>query len=70
MPVSIEQVPMWGILDGIGHAIQRSEHGWSMSACNCWSPSFHIQKERPKRICSKCRKRLREATLVQSTNDV
>jgi hypothetical protein len=66
MAVSIEQVPMWLPLRGnIGHAVELSKMGWYLTACGTFTPNGPPTPRRPKRICRKCRKRLREATLLQ-----
>jgi hypothetical protein len=64
MSVPIEEVPLWGILSGIGHAIQLAKGGWSLTACEMFSPSLALTHDKPTRICGKCRARLRTANVI------
>jgi hypothetical protein len=68
MSVTVEQVPVWLILDGIGHAVQGTNCGWFQTGCGTLTPGGTEQKEVPKRICRRCRERLKEATLLAPTS--
>ena len=58
MTVAIEDVPMWVVMNGIGHVV-------ASGSCPCFTICSHMmyageQTARPKRICKKCRARLKE----------
>ena len=59
----LEDVPMWGTFTPAskGHAIASTQSGWSLTACEEWSPSITLTTKRPARICGRCRARLKFA---------
>ena len=57
--IKIEDVPMWLPLRGIGHAVAHTHSGWHFTACGTYTPNGPPTPERPARICSKCRERLK-----------
>ena len=62
--MDIKDIPMWIVSGGIGHAVQQ---GLDPSYTACGSVIFGggEQTEMPKRICKKCRKRIKDATLTK-----
>lgn len=63
--VTVEQVKAW-VLDWhkIGHAVADERAGWVWTACQTVMTSGVATAERPRRICRKCRERLKVGTLV------
>jgi len=61
MTVAIEEVPMWIIWHGIGHVVGRgvSTDAWYTICGHMMCAP--MQSEIPKRICKKCRAKLKEA---------
>jgi hypothetical protein len=59
MAVSIEDVPMWVIFSGIGHAVGSRNCEACFTACGHMIYG-HQQSYTPNRICRKCRARLKE----------
>lgn len=62
MAVEVRDVKSWIVNSGISHAVVETD-GWTcFTACNAliWGQP---QKERSRRICVACRKRLKSATL-------
>lgn len=63
--VSVDEVPDWAIGEGrIGHVAAFWNKGWLVTACNLWSPSFELTKEKPRRICRECRQLLKTARWI------
>jgi hypothetical protein len=67
--VTVEQVPAWGVMAGVGHAVtggERHEGGWGWCSTACGSVFGWLDgsKEQPKRVCRQCRKNLKTMTLV------
>jgi len=62
MPVTVDQVKLWIICNGIGHAVASRNGSWAFTACGSLI-SGDGQESRPKRICRKCRVMLLQATL-------
>jgi hypothetical protein len=62
--VKIEDVPRWVIMRGIGHAV-RQMNGWGAHTACDHLIYGKLQAHTPKRICRKCRKRLKEARLFE-----
>jgi PHP family Zn ribbon phosphoesterase len=58
---------MWRAMRGrpIGHVLLSIESGWYYTACKSWGPSFDLQTERPERICPKCKKALKDGSVVR-----
>jgi hypothetical protein len=65
MAIAIEDVPLWAVHKGVGHAIDFVKNDWPHTACEMWG-TFPQTKEPPKRICPKCRKLLQRASLSPS----
>jgi hypothetical protein len=66
--ISIDQVPRWYVSDGnIGHAVAGCGNGIVRTACGTLSfdNTESTQTDRPKRICRKCRQRLKVAEFPQ-----
>jgi hypothetical protein len=66
--ISVEQVPLWAVDGRIGHAVASRNQGWTVTACELWSPSFLLTEAQPTSICSACLKRLKSARPVQQSN--
>lgn len=65
--VKVEDVKLWATDPrGIGHAVAYTLHHYVGTACNSFA-NFTRTDKRPKRICSRCRERLKEANHVSST---
>lgn len=65
MSVAIEQVKHWLKLCGVGHAVAEVRSGWSYTACNKMISGDPTGTTPPRRICKRCRERLKVAELVQ-----
>ena len=61
--VTIDDVPLWIVSAGISHAVAERQCGTCYTACGSliWGDA---QQERTKRVCRRCRERLKQATLV------
>jgi hypothetical protein len=69
--VSIDQVQRWYVIySNIGHAVAGCGNGMVHTACGTLSfdNTDSTQTDRPKRICRKCRERLKVAELLQPEN--
>lgn len=68
--VSVDQVPVWWVEAGIGHAVGGCGNGMIHTACGTlvFGDSSETQKDKPNRICRACRERLKEATLLEADN--
>ena len=70
MAVAVEQVPVWMIDRGIGHAVAGPGigSGWAHWACGTMTPfgEGDLVRVTPSKICKKCREALKGATLKQS----
>jgi hypothetical protein len=67
--VSIDEVKLWATDKGIGHAVSRIwKAHYAHTACDILA-NFRTTPVRPKRICRKCRARLRFATLSTSSKE-
>lgn len=62
--MNIKDVPMWIVSGGIGHAVSKGLDP-SYTACRSLIFGGGEQTEMPKRICQKCRKRIKDATLIK-----
>lgn len=71
--ITIKQVPVWGIEDNWspggprGHIVMSAENRgetltWARTACGSLFSSLTSQTEVPRRICRKCRQRLKDIT--------
>jgi hypothetical protein len=61
MSVRVEDVKMWAIERGFGHAVATSQGYWIHTACGDFA-NFPMSEDRPKRVCRQCRAVLRGAT--------
>lgn len=64
--VTVEEVKMWATYKGVGHAVACANGYWVSTACNIFA-NFDQTTDRPKRICRKCRARLRDAVPAASS---
>jgi hypothetical protein len=64
--ITIDQVPLWAVACGLGHAVESRNDGYTVTACGIWGNLRGHTKRKPKRICAKCRERLKDATLCHS----
>ena len=67
MAITIKQVPRWMVHGGYGHAVAKICDPGIYTACGTlwWGcGDSDTQTTAPKRICRKCRKRLKDATLI------
>ena len=67
MSVQVEDINSWYIESGIGHVISHIKDPGAYSACGSlfWGVwGGDLTKDTPKRICAKCRKKLKSATLA------
>jgi hypothetical protein len=65
--LTVDQVPLWAVERGIGHAVSARNGGYVMTACGTWGNLNEQTAKTPKRICLKCRERLKDATLLRKT---
>ena len=66
-----EDVPMWLVLSGVGHALEFTQNGWGLTACGTYTPCGGGKTDNlPRRICSKCRKRLVYARRIERDDKV
>ena len=65
--MTIDEVPLWLVHRGVGHAVACVRDGYTSLACDQWGNFIRstTQSERPKRICWACRERLKDATLTE-----
>ena len=64
MSVTVEQVKHWHVFAGVGHVVSaRLGTGWLELACGTVCTG-DATGERPKRVCRKCRERLKDAVPV------
>jgi hypothetical protein len=70
MPVTINEVPMWLMIGRTGHAMTFQNNGWFHTACLMFTPNGEATKEKPARICGKCRAALRKMSLREPTAEV
>ena len=62
--VKIEDVPRWAMdWHGIGHAVACEQAPYVYTACQSWANFSPLATGIPKRICRKCRERLKVAFL-------
>ncbi len=52
--IKIEEVPVWLIMQGVGHIVAWSTSGWHYTACRKYTPSGEKITEIPKRKCRAC----------------
>ncbi len=69
--IAIEDVPMWTVDHrNIGHIVMMRKHGWIFTACDSAGLSFgDPTQERPKRICRRCRAKLKTLSLTPPEAD-
>lgn len=68
--VTVEQVSVWWVKRGIGHAVGGLGNGMIHTACQTlvFGGESETQQERPRKLCRKCREWLKKATLVEQTS--
>jgi len=64
MPMTLDQIKVWGVARGIGHIAMSIDGGMIYTACRSWG-TFRETKNRPVRICSKCRAALPKLVSAQ-----
>lgn len=64
--VEIKDVPLWLTSAGIGHVVVSIRSGWTSTLCDTMVSFPGDEKEIPKRICRKCREKLKKATFDKS----
>lgn len=76
MSITLEQVKVWGIQNGIGHIVMSGEKHDDEPSGLAWVRTPHgmyswmeIQSERPKRICRECRSAMGTITPNQDAHD-
>lgn len=65
MPITMDQIKVWGVAMGIGHVAMSIDGGMIYTACRSWG-TFRETTDRPKRICSKCRAALPKLVSAQT----
>jgi len=69
MPLTVEEVPAWLILDGIGHVLVSSESHWHYTLCGTMTPNGAMQAdELPRRKCRRCVAKLKTARVKEGAN--
>jgi hypothetical protein len=66
--VKIEDVKYWLTLSGIGHVVFGTKNGWTVLGCCITLGQIaedECETEIPKRICKKCREKLKTATKAE-----
>jgi hypothetical protein len=65
MSVTFDQVKQWIATNGISHAVGAMSLGYSFTICDIMI-SGDPDKDRTKRICKRCREKLKQCELVDS----
>lgn len=63
MAVELKDIRVWAVKDGVSHVVAEQTSAGTLTACNSLLWGDWRRKTRTKRICQKCRDRLKEATL-------
>ncbi len=63
MPVDIKDIKVWAVDKGISHIVAAQVSLGTQTACNTIYAGDWRRKTRTRRVCEKCRERLKEATL-------
>ena len=62
MAVDIKDIKVWAVKDGISHVVAEQMSAGTFTACNSLMWGDWRRKTRTKRVCAKCRERLKDAT--------
>ena len=65
MSVAVDQVNHWLVINGISHVVGAMSLGYSFTICDIMI-SGDPDKDRTKRICKRCREKLKQCELVDS----
>jgi hypothetical protein len=57
---TLDDVPAWRMDSGIGHIVLWTKEHWTYTACGIWGSGDAVERQKPKRICSRCRATLKE----------
>lgn len=63
MPVDIKDIKVWAVSRGISHIVAEQVAAGTFTACGTLFVGDWRRKRRTKRVCERCRERLKEATL-------
>jgi len=64
MPLTVEEVPAWLILEGVGHVLVSRESYWHYTLCGTMTPNGAMQADGlPRRKCRRCVAGLKTARL-------
>jgi len=50
----LEDVKTWLLLNGVGHVLASTHHGWHTTACLWWTPNGTVTTTTPRRKCRMC----------------
>lgn len=64
MAVDIKDVKVWAVSGGISHVVAEQLVAGTFTACNVLMVGDWRRRTRTRRVCTKCRDRLREAALI------
>lgn len=65
-PITLDDVTHWTIQSGIGHVVMNVRDGYTTTACSVWGNFPDVTTERPRRICSGCRKAVADGHIVNA----
>jgi hypothetical protein len=68
--MTVDEVKVWYVWGGIGHAVMQIGGGWIWTACGtmCSGDRDNVTSDKPKRICRRCRAAILTARPVPRTN--